>query len=534
MKTSSHTARAASALLENARKRAIDFLQFVNETGSPYHSVLAVQTRLEANGFTQLDERELWGVQRGGKYFVVRNHACIAAFVVGRHFMESEGGFSIVAAHTDSPCLRLRPNSNLKKENIQQVGVECYGGGLWHTWFDRGLGIAGKVIVKDEKKRQTEYHAGRHRDRGDEGFPGLAARLIRINEPLVILPNLAIHLQTAEEIAAFKINKENHLQPVLCTEVYRQLLEVKDTKDPDGDRDAEKEKRSVDDDRHRDEEKQRSSDSPRTSSSDGCSAPKEGRCAPPLLALVAKELQVSPSDIVDWDLCLMDATPSRLCGIAEEFVESPRLDNLGSIWAAFTSLIECADTVPDGGIAMAVGFDHEEVGSESYTGAASNALLMWMERIVAGMGAGAAGWFPQVLARSFIVSSDMAHGVHPNYADRHQGQNKPQLQKGIVLKENANQRYTTNAESMALIKAIASRAGVEVQDFVVKNDSRCGSTVGPMLSSRLGVRTVDIGIPQWAMHSCREVCGVLDLDALFSLLQAFYAHFRALDESFEK
>ncbi|EPR58331.1 aspartyl aminopeptidase [Toxoplasma gondii ME49] len=484
----------AAALLEGGRRYGANFLSFVNETGSPYHSVLAVQQRLIACGFSQLDERDKWDLRLGGKYFVTRNHSCIAAFVIGEKFKATSGGFTVVAAHTDSPCLRLRPNSNVKKEGVQQVGVECYGGGLWHTWFDRGLGVAGKVVVKAQ-----------------DG--SLAEKLIRVDRPILVLPNLAIHLQSAEEISAFKINKETHLQPVLCTEVYTQLLAANDST-------AREEKRTEEADKE-------------TEGNSSCShlRKRQGeRAAAPLLSLIAQELRVENEDIVEWDLCLMDATPGRFCGVHEEFVESPRLDNLGSTWAAFSALMECPSPHPEE-ISMAVGFDHEEIGSESYTGAGSNVLMVWMERVAQALSA--AEFYPQILSRSFLVSSDMAHGVHPNYAERHQGQNKPQMQQGVVIKENANQRYATNATSMALTRAVAEKGQVPMQMFTVKNDSRCGSTVGPILSARLGVRTIDIGIPQWAMHSCRETCGILDLYALQLLLKEFFASFRSIDNSYK-
>ncbi|CBZ50211.1 hypothetical protein NCLIV_006860 [Neospora caninum Liverpool] len=492
----SASSAAAAALLEGGRKYGANFLSFVNETGSPYHSVLAVQRRLLASGFSQLDEREKWDLRLGGKYFVTRNQSCIAAFVIGEKFKATSGGFTIVAAHTDSPCLRLRPNSNVKKEGIQQVGVECYGGGLWHTWFDRGLGVAGKVVVKAK-----------------DGS-ALTEKLIRIDRPILVLPNLAIHLQSAEEISAFKINKEIHLQPVLCTEVYRQLL-------------AANEKDATGDEKRTDEA---NSEAEVKNACPLLNKRKDERAAPPLLTLIAKELEVEIQDIVEWDLCLMDATPGRFCGVHEEFVESPRLDNLGSTWAAFSALLECGSPHPEE-ISMAVGFDHEEIGSESYTGAGSSVLMVWMERIAQALSVG--DTYPQILSRSFLVSSDMAHGVHPNYADRHQGQNKPLMQQGVVIKENANQRYATNAASMALTRAVAERGQVPMQLFTVKNDSRCGSTVGPILSARLGVRTIDIGIPQWAMHSCRETCGILDLFALQLLLKEFFASFRSIDTNYE-
>ncbi|CDJ59872.1 aspartyl aminopeptidase, putative [Eimeria maxima] len=401
--------------LELARPVAERFIHFVNKTGSPYHSVKAVKDILITAGFSELDERGSWKVTQGGKYFVTRNDSCIAAFVVGAAFGYSgTGGFCITATHTDSPCLRLRPRAFAEKEGYHMGGVECYGGGLWHTWFDRGLGMAGKVALRVGNKVEE--------------------RLLHISKPLFYLPNLAIHLKTAEEIGAFTINKEQHLQPVLCSAIAEQLSQGNEGKEQDNKDEAQ-------------------------------------RLPPALERLVTEAIGVPKAKLLDWDFCLMDSTPSRLSGIHSEFIESPRLDNLASTFAAFEALIETSrrhcESIKDD-IIMAVAFDHEEVGLIYLHAAAW--LICW-------------------------------------------------LLQGVVIKENANQSYASNACSMSFVRVIAEDAGIPLQDFVVRNDSRCGGTVGAMLSARLGVRTVDIGIPQWAMHSCREICGVTDLMHLQKLIE---------------
>ncbi|XP_026193145.1 aspartyl aminopeptidase 1 [Cyclospora cayetanensis] len=477
--------------LEQARPLAERFIHFVNKTGSPYHSVQAIKEILTAAGFEELQERTSWKMTRGGKYLVTRNDSCIAAIVVGENFTkESHGGFCVTATHSDSPCLRLRPRAFAEKEGYHMGSVECYGGGLWHTWLDRGLGMAGKVVLRKENK--------------------VIERLLRFERPLFYVPNLAIHLQTAEEIGAFKINKENHLQPVLCSAIADQLGTASSNSD----------------------------DSPKTA---------EQRLPPALARLVGKTLGMPDAALLDWDFCLMDATPSRISGIYEEFIESPRLDNLASTFAAFEALVDassgkecdqqCAGRED---ILMAVAFDHEEIGSQSLSGANSSLLETWMQRCLRALDCESD--FFEILAKSFLVSSDMAHAVHPNYPEKYQPQHKPLMHKassprfllcsgGVVIKENANQNYASNASTMAFVRLIANEANVPVQDFVVRNDSRCGGTVGAMLSARLGVRTVDIGIPQWAMHSCREICGVTDLMYLQKLLKAIYCNFRRWDSN---
>ncbi|CDJ63563.1 aspartyl aminopeptidase, putative [Eimeria necatrix] len=479
--------------LEEATPLARNFINFVNRTGSPYHSVQAVRDFIASCGFEELHERASWKMTQGGRYFVTRNGSCIAAFIVGRNFQkEAPGGFCVTATHSDSPCLRLRPRAFAEKEGYQMGSVECYGGGLWHTWFDRGLGVAGKVVL----------HMGYK----------VEERLVHIPKPLFYVPSLAIHLKTPEEIGAVKINKEQHLQPVLCSVIAEQLNQGNGSSIQEGESEVQ-------------------------------------RLPPALERLVRQEIGMPGATLLDWDLCLMDATPGRLSGIHSEFIESPRLDNLASTFAAFKALVEAGQRQRRGeqdcgetDILMAVAFDHEEVGSESLAGANSSLLETWMRRSLKAIGCEDA--LHEILAKSFIVSSDMAHAVHPNYSEKHQAQHKPSLHKessesacsfhiyfGVVIKENANQSYASSATTMSLIRVIAGEANIPLQDFVVRNDSRCGGTVGAMLSARLGIRTVDVGIAQWAMHSCREICGVTDLMYLKDLLEAVYCNFRRWDSN---
>lgn len=346
--------------------------------------------------------------------------------------------------------------------------------GLWHTWFDRGLGLAGKIVTRKEGGNLEE-------------------KLIRIPRPLLIIPNLAIHLQSTEERGALKINPENHLRPVLCSEVKRLLLT-----DPEQ---------------------------------------KENEARPQLVKVVlAKEAGCNPEDIVDLDVCLMDATDSRCAGIYDEFVESARIDNQASTWAGMSAISEITDDMISNSsdIMAAISWDHEEVGSLSYTGANSATLERWMHQVLLGLFSKDDNEvFSRIVSKSFLLSTDGAHGVHPNYADKHQALHKPLLHKGVVVKENCNLRYSSHAATMAFTRAIAERATppCPIQNIVVRNDSPCGSTIGPMTTARIGVRGVDVGIAQWAMHSIRETCGVDDLFHLKNLITAFFTQFRAVDDS---
>mmetsp|Transcript_23567 Transcript_23567/g.52197 ORF Transcript_23567/g.52197 Transcript_23567/m.52197 type:complete len:471 (+) Transcript_23567:70-1482(+) len=466
----------------NAKEAAKLFIDFVNETGSPYHSVAACTKLLKAAGFQELSDGKPWMLVKGGKYFVTKGGADVMALVIGGKFSaDGESGLAMIGAHTDSPCLRLRPNSRMSSSGMLQVGVQTYGGGLWHTWFDRPLGLAGKVVVKDQSNGHLEE------------------RLVRIAKPLMIIPNLAIHLTSADERKAFAVNPESHLQPVICSTQF--------DNEASGGRDGE---------------------------------PKTGvhsRHHSVLLEIVAKELGTKPEDLVDADLCLMDAQEANLMGAYEDLISAARIDNQLSTWAAVQGLVDFASS--DASVAeaqdicVAVSFDHEEVGSQSSTGADGDTLPTWLERILGGIGVPALQQ-PEVFTRSFLLSADCAHGVHPNYSGKHQNEHRPELHKGIVIKANANQRYATTALTSSLFREVCARASVPIQDFVVRNDSPCGSTIGPIISSKIGVRTIDIGAPQWAMHSIRETCATSDAAHLVTLCKAFFATFREVDSSAAK
>mmetsp|Transcript_78299 Transcript_78299/g.162655 ORF Transcript_78299/g.162655 Transcript_78299/m.162655 type:complete len:479 (+) Transcript_78299:87-1523(+) len=467
-------------------KAAKHFVDFVNQTGSPYHTVKAAAGLLKASGFVELRDGDSWSVSRGGKYYVTKGGSEVMAFVVGGKFNQTpKSGLSIVGAHTDSPCLRLRPNSKVSGAGMLQVGIQTYGGGLWHTWFDRPLGVAGKVVVREGS--------------GDSAH--LVEKLVHIPEPLMIIPNLAIHLQSADERKGFSPNTESHLQPVLCSKQFDEAA---------------------------------SSSAGRPSEE----AMKEGvyaRHHAALLERVAKDLSCKPEDIVDADLCLMDSNPACLAGLYQEFVSAPRIDNLLSTWAAIQGLCDFSNSaaVADSSdICIAVSFDHEECGSQSCTGAEGATLPSWIDYLLGSLEVPTMAR-PGIMSRSFLLSADCAHGVHPNYAAKHQSEHRPDFHKGIVIKTNANQRYATTSLTSSLFREVCKKANVPVQDFVVRNDSPCGTTIGPIVSAKTGIRTIDIGAPQWAMHSCRETCSTNDCGHLLTLCSGFYETFREIDNSLE-
>uniref|UniRef100_A0A8C1MRZ4 Aspartyl aminopeptidase n=1 Tax=Cyprinus carpio TaxID=7962 RepID=A0A8C1MRZ4_CYPCA len=365
---------------EAVQAAAKEFLNFVNKGVSPYHVVEECKSRLLKAGFTELKEAEHWDIKPASKYFVTRNYSTIFAFAVGGLYKPGNG-FSIIGAHTDSPCLRVKPRSMKSKLGFLQVGVECYGGGIWNTWFDRDLTIAGRVMVKSEGK--------------------LVQRLVHV----------------------------------------------------------------------------------------------------PLLTC----------------FCALQA----LGGVYEEFIFSPRLDNLHSCFCALTALMD--SSTPDSlakepNIRMVTLYDNEEVGSESAQGAQSNLTELILQRLASTPDNLTA--FQEAVPLSYVISADMAHAAHPNYQEKHEENHRPAFHKGPVIKFNSNQRYATTNVTAAILRQIAGKVGVPLQDVMVRNDSPCGTTIGPILAARLGMPVLDLGAPQLAMHSIREMCctsGVLQTTTLFKV-----------------
>lgn len=438
------------------RVAAEQFVKFVNEACTPFHAVKCLREKLEKNGFVNLPENVSWGkVPPGGKYYVVRNETSIAAFTLGGKFSPRKG-LKIVGAHTDSPNFSLKPQpAILGRGEYHRVGVQCYGGGLWHTWFDRDLSVAGRVMVSSDK---------------------LEKKLIHIKKPILRIPTLAIHLCSQEEREKFAPNKEKHLVPVICSTMMAKLNFTAD-------------------------------------------AECEKDCGP-LLKVLSENLSCDPRDIIDFDLSVVDTQEATIGGLYDEFIFSARIDNLVSCFCAIEALLEAENLENEEMGRMVCLFDHEEVGSASTVGAGGTLVVDIIERIVGGDTLRA-----ELVASSFLLSVDGAHGVHPNYPDKHENSHCPLLNKGPVIKYNSNVKYATNGLTASIIASIARKAEVPLQKFVVKNDSPCGSTIGPILSTLTGIKAVDIGNPQLSMHSVREMCGSMDILYLTKLIESFFASY---------
>lgn len=424
-----------------AQAYAAEMLRYIDASPSPFHAVTAAVARLEAAGYTPLDEAAAWDLKPDARHYVVRGGGSVIALRTGTA-PAVEAGLRLVGAHTDSPNLRLKPRLAKAACGHLQFDVEPYGGLLLATFADRDLALAGRVLVRVGA--------------------GTEARLVRSTGPVARVPNLAIHLNRSVNDDGLKLNKHQHLAAVAG--------------------------------RHAE------GDDP----------------AAVARAFVASLAGCAPDDVVGHDLCLFDAQDGAFSGLDGAYLHVGRLDNLASCFAGLTALIE-GETATAHGRVLSL-FDHEEVGSLSSRGADGSFLPDLLRRLV-GDGADA---LPRALARSHQVSADMAHAVHPNYADRHDGTHQPVMNGGPVIKTNVNTRYATDGETGALFRLVCAEAGVPVQEFVNRPDLACGSTIGSITAAGLGLRTVDVGNPMWSMHSARETAGTADQILMHRALARFY------------
>ncbi|MBT3923042.1 MAG: M18 family aminopeptidase, partial [Nitrospina sp.] len=363
-----------------------NLLEFIDRSPTPFHAVQEMEDYLSGKGFKKLNETDFWDLIPNNKYFLTRNGSSLVAFEVGSNPGE---GFKIIGAHTDSPNLRLKPNAGYTNSGYLQFGVEVYGGVLLSTWTDRDLSLAGRVILGGKKKP--------------------ISKLIRFTQPLLRIPQLAIHLNRDVNKKGLILNAQIHLPPIFSLEKKSSPDEI-------------------------------------------------------LKKMIAHELKCRPAEITGLELSLYDTQPGTIAGPEGEFIFSGRLDNLASCHSAMHALAE--STRKDSATKVIAFYDHEEVGSETAQGAGSPFLKDVLERIVSHEDRET---FFRAMAKSFFISADMAHAVHPNYSEMHDAQHMPILNAGPVIKSNASQRYATEGLSSAWFEGLCKKAGVPVQKFVVRS-----------------------------------------------------------------
>lgn len=413
-------------------------LDFIEKSPTAFQAVDEMQKRLTENGFEVLSEKEYWKLVPGGKYLVTRNNSALIAFCIPE---KESRVFHIMASHSDSPSFKIKENPEIKVDNSYvKLNVEKYGGMLMAPWFDRPLSVAGRVIIR----------------RND----GLEEKLVDIKRDLVMIPNLAIHMNR-EVNNGVAYNPQKDLQPLFAA----------------------------------------------------------GNTDRTLLEIIAEQTGVKKEDIISHDLFLYNRMPGTVWGADREFVSSARLDDLQCAFASMEGLLRAQN---HGSIAVHCVMDNEEVGSGTKQGAASTFLKDTLLRINMGLGRTYEEYL-MTLAGSFMVSADNAHALHPNYMDKTDPTNHPVLNKGIVIKFNANQKYCTDAVSAALFKELCTKAGVPYQTFVNRSDIAGGSTLGNISNTQVPMNTVDIGLPQLAMHSPYETAGVKDTEYLVRAAEELFA-----------
>ena len=446
-----HTTRELEEIQKNfiemeVKSFAREVIEFIDESPSTYHVVKNCSDILDENGFERIMPREKWEIKKGGKYFLKKSSSTIIAFTVGEDF-DVKNGFKIFGAHTDSPCFRIKPSPEIVTENVVRLNTEVYGGPILSTWFDRPLSIAGRVIVKGE----------------NSFFPRTVK--IKIDEPLLTIPNLAIH-QNREVNNGVKIDKQNDVLPVIS--LINKNFE------------------------------------------------REGY----LERVILEKTGIKKEDIIDFDLYLYATEKGCLLGANEEFMSSPKLDNLASVYTGIIGLVEAEENQDR--INIFVAFDNEEIGSATKQGADSNYLLNTLERISLALGFNRSD-FLQMLESSYILSADAAHAAHPAHLEKTDPTNRGKINEGISIKISAKQKYTSDGYSIAVIRQLIEGTEIRIQSFVNESNELGGSTIGPISSTHLDIDGVDLGVPMFAMHSVRELCGIFDVFYLKELAKEFFS-----------
>jgi len=431
----------------SATAQAQNLLDFIDASPSPWHTVKSIAAQLEQFQFVRLDESAKWQLQPGGRYYVIRGDSSIIVFVQGQKPL-LETGFKIVGAHTDSPGLRVRPNGASCMDGFLRLGVEVYGGPILATFADRDLSLAGRVSYKDEQG-------------------AIASLLVKFDQSLLRLPNLAIHMNRGVNDEGLKLHKQNELPLILTRLTEEQLPQAY------------------------------------------------------FSALLQQQTGIEAERILSWDLNVYDTQKGIFWGAEGEFYADSQLDNLASCHAGIQALLDDEVLQADSTLVCAL-FDHEEIGSESTKGADGSFLPDVLQRIALATVTERED-FARSLAKSFLISADMAHAYQPNFPNAYDAEHKAIVNKGPVIKVNASHRYSSDSISVAMFADWCVQAGVPYQKYSHRSDLACGSTIGPITSAKLGIRSVDVGNPLWAMHSIRESAGVLDHNYMITVLKRFFA-----------
>lgn len=420
-------------------------LDFINKSKTAFQGAHEVKNILDQNGFTEIKESDCWNLNKGDKHYIMKNDSAVIAFEVGCGEIE-EDGFRLIGAHTDSPGFRIKPSAEMTVENSYiKLNTEVYGGPILSTWFDRPLSIAGRVTLKSDNVFKPE------------------TRIVDVNKPVLIIPNLAIHMNRSVN-EGYEFNRQKDVLPLLA------LCNEKLEKDNY------------------------------------------------LINLLAETLNVEAGDILDFDLFLYEYAEGSLVGLNEELISCGRLDDLWMVFAGLKALTESNEIKAT---KVLVALDNEEIGSLTSQGANSSILENILERIALGLKKDREG-FRRALSNSVMISADLAHAIHPNYTEKCDPTNKPVLGGGPVIKIAASGSYSTDSFAAGIFKGICEKAGVPCQVFVNRSDMRGGTTIGPITAAKLNIPVIDMGAPLLSMHSIRELASVDDNEYTIKAFTEFF------------
>ncbi|KAG7288908.1 hypothetical protein NEMBOFW57_005268 [Staphylotrichum longicolle] len=463
------------------------YLEFMTGNPTVFHAVDYFKEKLVKVGYKELSSRDSWAgkLEPGGKYFTTRNGSSIIAFAVGKAYKPGNG-LAMIAGHIDALTARLKPTSTKPNSHgYVQLGVAQYAGALNETWWDRDLSIGGRVIVRDPETGKT------------------TVKLVKLDWPIARIPTLAPHFGLSMTGHG---NRETEMVPIIGldnSDLHSATTTTTTT-------------------------------TPEVLGGEGSFTSTQ---PPKLVKLITKQLSITdPSTILNWELELFDSQPATVGGMDKEFIFAGRIDDKLCSWAAFMALLHAKSDPSDAGIKLVALFDDEEIGSLLRQGARGNFLPITIERAVEALASTAddtpfgPGLLGQTYASSFLVSSDVTHAAHPNFPQTNLPGHSPRLNVGVALCVDASAHMTTDSVSMAILDRVAALAGCVNQRHMIRNDSRSGGTVGPMLSAAMGVKAADVGIPQLSMHSIRATTGSLDPGLGVKFYKGFLDHWEAVDK----
>lgn len=435
----------SSSFSQMSKNTVYRMLKFISSATSPYHVVQEGISILQKAGFKELDITKSWELKNSSSYYVKPYGTSLFAFTTGKRITQYTD-FHIAAAHTDFPCMHIKPIAELLSNQYLKLNIEVYGTPILNTWMDRPLSIAGRVALRTDNVYK----------------PNMI--VVDVKRPVLTIPNLAIHINHNVN-KGVELKKQEDMIPLLGKIDNR--LNQKNY----------------------------------------------------FLNFIANEIGVNPSEILDFDLYIYNAEQGKTVGMNEDFISSPRLDNLTSCFALLKSIVTAKRR---NGINLIALYDNEEIGSQTKQGADSTLLSMILEKIYSSFG-GTKAMLNEAIMRSFLLSVDVAHAIHPNHSERYDYENYAAMNDGVVFKINSNQKYTFDTEAVAVACQICEKANIKYKKFANHSDISGGKTIGSIISSWLPMKTVDVGIPILAMHSARELMGAEDQLHLEKMVTAFFS-----------